>query len=125
MLQASIQLYKNAYSGLSRLMWWLALVIFINRSGTMVIPFLTVYLTSTKGYTLAQAGYVMAAFGGGSILGAYIGGRLTDRFGHFYIQVFSLLLNGILFIVLSKMQTFWQMTICIFVLSTLGESFRP
>lgn len=124
MLQASLQLYKNAYSGLSKRMWWLALVMFVNRSGTMVIPFLTVYLTS-KGYTLAQAGYVMAAFGSGSILGAYIGGRLTDRFGHFYVQVFSLLFNGILFIVLGQMKTFWHITICIFILSTLGESFRP
>ena len=124
MLQGSLQLYRSAYSGLSRQMWWLALVMFINRSGTMVIPFLTVYLTS-KGYTLAQAGYVMAAFGAGSIVGGYLGGRLTDKCGHFYIQVFSLLLNGILFIVLGQMQTLLQFTVCIFVLSTLGESFRP
>ena len=124
MFQASVQLYRDAYSGLSRQMWWLALVMFINRSGTMVIPFLTVYLTS-KGYTLAQAGYVMAAFGCGSILGGYLGGRLTDRFGYYYVQVFSLLLNGILLIVLGQMQTLLQFMVCIFVLSSLGESFRP
>ncbi len=124
MIRSSIRLYRNAYSGLPLSMWWLALVMFINRSGTMVIPFLTVYLT-TKGYTLAQAGYVMAAFGSGSILGGYLGGRLTDRFGFHYVQVFSLLLNGILFIILGQMQNFWQITICIFVLSSLGEAFRP
>jgi len=124
MLHASLQLYRNAYSGLSRQMWWLALVMFINRSGTMVIPFLTVYLTS-KGYSIAQAGYVMAAFGCGSIVGGYLGGRLTDKFGHYYVQVFSLLLNGIFFIVLGQMQTLLQFMICIFVLSSLGESFRP
>jgi predicted MFS family arabinose efflux permease len=105
-------------------MWWLALVIFINRSGTMVIPFLTVYLTH-QGYTLAQAGYVMGAFGLGSILGGYLGGRMTDKVGHFYVQVFSLLLNGILFLVLGQMQTLSQFMICIFVLSSLGEAFRP
>jgi predicted MFS family arabinose efflux permease len=124
MLQASLQLYRNAYSGLSKPMWWLALVIFINRSGTMVIPFLTVYLTH-RGYTLAEAGYVMGAFGTGAILGGYLGGRLTDQFGHFYVQVFSLLINGILFIVLGYMQTMLQIVICIFVLSSLGEAFRP
>ena len=124
MLQASLNLYRSAYSGLSRQMWWLALVMFINRSGTMVIPFLTVYLTS-KGYSIAQAGYVMACFGCGSILGGYIGGRLTDKLGHYYVQVFSLMLNGILFIVLGQMHTLFQFMICIFVLSSLGESFRP
>jgi predicted MFS family arabinose efflux permease len=124
MLQASVRLYKNAYSGLPRSMWWLALVMFINRSGTMVIPFLTVYLTS-KGYSLPQAGYVMAAFGTGAIVGGYLGGRLTDSFGHFRVQLFSLLFNGILFIVLGQMRGFWPITICIFVLASLGEAFRP
>jgi predicted MFS family arabinose efflux permease len=124
MLQASLQLYRKAYHGLPRSIWWLSLVIFINRCGTMVIPFLTVYLTD-KGYTLEQAGYVMAAFGTGAILGSFLGGRLTDRFGFHQIQFFSLLLNGILFIVLGQMRTFWQIAICIFVLSSLGEAFRP
>jgi MFS family permease len=105
-------------------MWWLALVIFINRSGTMVIPFLTVYLTH-QGYSLAQAGYVMGAFGLGSILGGYLGGRMTDKVGHFYVQVCSLLLNGIFFLVLGQMQTLFQFIVCIFVLSSLGEAFRP
>jgi predicted MFS family arabinose efflux permease len=124
MLQASVQLYRNAYSGLSKPMWWLALVMFINRSGTMVIPFLSVYLTS-RGFTLSQAGYVLAAFGLGSILGGYLGGVLTDRWGHLRVQIYSLFLNGILFLVLERMQTFWQITACIFILSSIGEAFRP
>ncbi|HEU0064621.1 MAG TPA: MFS transporter [Flavisolibacter sp.] len=124
MLQASLQLYRNAYTGLPRSIWWLSLVIFVNRCGTMVIPFLTVYLTH-NGFSLETAGYVMAAFGGGSILGSYIGGRLTDKFGFFYVQFLSLLFNGILFIVLGQMRTIAEITICIFVLSSLGESFRP
>jgi predicted MFS family arabinose efflux permease len=124
MLQASLLLYKNAYSGLSRPMWWLALVMFINRSGTMVIPFLTVYLIH-KGFTLEQAGYVMAAFGAGSFVGGFLGGILTDRLGHYPVQVGSLFLNGILFLVLQHMQSLTQIMGCIFVLSTLGDAFRP
>jgi predicted MFS family arabinose efflux permease len=124
MLQATFQLYRNAYQGLSPKIWWLALVMFINRSGTMVIPFLTVYLTH-RGYSLAQAGYAMAAFGAGSILGGYLGGRLTDRFGHFRVQVASLLLNGLLFLILGQMDRYAAILCCIFVLSSLGEAFRP
>src|SRR6478672_3798324 len=124
MLQASLQLYRNAYTGLTKSIWWLSLVIFVNRCGTMVIPFLTVYLTF-KGFSLEEAGYVMAAFGAGAIVGSYIGGRLTDKFGFFYVQFFSLLMNGILFIVLGQMHTILQFVVCIFILSSLGESFRP
>lgn len=124
MLQASIRLYKNAYSGIPKPIWWLSFVILVNRSGTMVIPFLTVYLVHL-GYTLTEAGFVMATFGMGAILGAYVGGRLTDRFGFFWTQIVSLLLNGVLFIVLGYMQNLWQITLCVFVLSSLGEAFRP
>jgi predicted MFS family arabinose efflux permease len=90
----------------------------------MVIPFLTVYLTH-NGFSLEQAGYVMGAFGIGSILGSFVGGRLTDKFGFYYVQFCSLLLNGILFIVLGQMRTLPQIMVCIFVLSSLGEAFRP
>jgi predicted MFS family arabinose efflux permease len=124
MLQASLQLYRNAYTGLPKSIWWLSLVIFVNRCGTMVIPFLTVYLTF-KGFSLEEAGYVMAAFGAGAIVGSYIGGRLTDKIGFFYVQFFSLLFNGILFIILGQMHTIFQFVVCIFILSSLGESFRP
>lgn len=124
MFKASIQLYRNAYSGLSPQIWWLSAVIFVNRSGTMVIPFLTVYLLS-RGFTLTEAGYVMGAFGVGTIVGGYLGGKLTDRYHFHQVQFYSLLLNGILFIVLGEMKTFTQLAVCIFVLSSLGEAFRP
>jgi predicted MFS family arabinose efflux permease len=105
-------------------MWWLAIVILVNRSGTMVLPFLTVYLTH-NGFSLQQAGYIMAAFGTGGIVGSFLGGKLTDKIGFHYVQVFSLLFNGLMFFVLGRMQTFSQIAGCIFLLSTLGESFRP
>src|SRR6476661_7913333 len=124
MLQASVQLYRSAYSGLPKPVWWLALVMLINRSGTMVIPFLTVYLTGI-GYSLNQAGLMMAIFGCGSFLGGYIGGRLTDKLGFYYVQVLSLVCNGVLFILLGYMQHLWAIGSCIFLLSSLGEAFRP
>jgi predicted MFS family arabinose efflux permease len=68
---------------------------------------------------------MMALFGAGSFVGGYVGGRLTDRFGFFYVQVFSLLCNGLLFILLGYLKTLWAIGVCIFALSSLGEAFRP
>ena len=90
----------------------------------MVIPFLTVYLTST-GYTLSQAGTVMSAFGLGAIVGSFLGGKLSDKFGFFWVQFYSLLLNGVFFIILSYIQGLWPFTITIFLLASVGEAFRP
>ena len=125
MLRYSARLYRNAYAGLSRPVWWLSVVMFINRSGTMVVPFLTVYLTSQLHFSIAQAGLVMGAFGAGAMAGAYGGGKLTDRVGFYQVQFWSLFLNGVLFFILREMHSIWQFAICIFVLSTVGESFRP
>lgn len=124
MLQAPVRLVRNAYGGLPAQMWWQALVTLINRSGTMVIPFLTVYLTHL-GYSIAQAGWVMGAFGAGALLGTYIGGRLTDRIGFLRVQFGSLLLSGFFFIGLSFIQGLWAIIYFVFVLSTIGEAYRP
>jgi len=125
MLNYSISLYKNAYAGLSKPVWWLAVVMLVNRAGTMVIPFLTLYLREEKNFSITYAGAEVAFFGVGAILGNFIGGRLTDKHGFYNVQFWSLFLNGILFIVLGQMQTFWQIGLCMFVIGSVGEGFRP
>ncbi|MFN8354731.1 MAG: MFS transporter [Spirosomataceae bacterium] len=125
MITQTLSLYRKAYGGLSKSTWLLALVMLINRSGTMVVPFLTVYLTQSLHFSIAQAGIIMGIFGVGAVIGAYIGGILTDRFGYYLIQLWTLVLGGALFIVLGQMQTFEGITICIFLQSMVGEAFRP
>lgn len=125
MLQQTLTLYKNAYSGLSRPTWLLSFVILVNRAGAMVLPFMTVYLTQELHYSIEQAGAVMACFGTGAIIGAYFGGRLTDKFGFSNLQFWSLFLNGFMFIVLGQMHSIYAIGACFFVLSVIGEAFRP
>ena len=125
MLSSTIQLYKKAYSGLSRNSWYLCLVMFINRSGTMVVPFMTIYCHKVLGFTLPDAGYIMGFFGAGSILGALIGGKVTDKRGFYYVQIFALLSGGVLFMLLGFQTNFWSVAACSFILSVCNESFRP
>lgn len=105
-------------------MWLLAVVMLINRSGTMVLPFMTLYCKHI-GYSTQQAGLVVATYGIGSMIGAFFGGRISDRFGFYYTQFFSLLCGGILFITLGWMNSFFSICVCTFFLSMVNESFRP
>src|ERR1700742_3213156 len=93
-----LNLYRNAFSGLSRSTWWLAFVLLVNRSGTMVVPFMTIYLTQHFHYSIAAAGLVMGLFGAGAVAGGFVGGRLTDKYGFYHIQLITLTGGGILFI---------------------------
>lgn len=118
-------LYKNAYSGLSTSTWLLSLVMLINRAGTMVMPFMTLYMTEKKGVSISKAGFVMTLFGAGAICGGLIGGKLTDRFNFYFIQMFALLGGGILFILLGQMESYPAICVFAFLLSFVNDSFRP
>lgn len=118
-------LFKNAYGGLSPKIWLLALVMLINRAGTMVVAFMTVYTTQKLHFSIENAGFVMMSFGLGAILGSYVGGKLTDIFGYFYVQFGSLFIGGLLFFVVAEIQTFELLCVSTFVLSVFGEAYRP
>jgi predicted MFS family arabinose efflux permease len=98
----------------------------VNRSGTMVIPFMTIYLTSpSMGYSIGQAGLVMGIFGLGAVCGGFLGGRLTDRFGFHRVQLITLTGGSVLFILLGQMKSFPLICGCTFLLSLVNEAFRP
>ncbi|MBL7740656.1 MAG: MFS transporter [Chitinophagaceae bacterium] len=124
MIATTARTYRNAYSGLSRSTWLLSLVMLINRSGTMVIPFMTIYLTSI-GYSIGQAGIVFGLFGAGAFSGAYFGGRLTDKIGFYPVQLITLTGGGILFMVLGQMHSYSLICIFTFLVSFVNEAFRP
>lgn len=117
--------FTDSFKGLSKEVWWLAFITLINRAGTMVIPFLSLYLTESKGFSLGQVGWIMSAFGLGSVCGSWIGGYLNDRFGSYPTMIFALLSSGFLFIVLQFMDSFWSIAILIFFVLLCADTFRP
>ncbi len=126
MIRRTAQTYRDAYTGLSRETWLLSFIMLVNRSGTMVVPFMTLYLTRPEmGYSIGQAGFVFALFGAGAFSGAWLGGRLTDKIGFYPVQLITLLGGGVLFIVLGQMQSFPLICLFTFLLSFVNESFRP
>ncbi len=117
--------YRNSFTGLRREVWFMALVTLINRAGTMVIPFLSLYLTDDLNYTLEDVGWVMTAFGLGSVVGAWIGGKLTDKIGFYPVMLWSLILSGLMFISLQYILNFWGLFWSVFILLVIADAFRP
>ena len=125
MLHAASQRYINNFRGFSREVWILTLITFINRAGTMVLPFLSKYLKEDLHFDYHQVGWILAAFGAGSFVGSWLGGKLTDRIGFYKIMIFSLFTSGLLFFVLQFITSFWSLCIAIFVIMTIADMFRP
>lgn len=61
--------------------WFLWLGILINRLGSFVIPFLTLYLTSECGITVSQAAFTVSLFAAGSFVAQLTGGEKAE-FSH-------------------------------------------
>jgi len=118
----------NPWRGVSTLprdVWIQCAATFINRSGTMVLPFLSLYLHRTLGYTVEQAGIAITVYGAGAFLTAPLAGRLTDHLGARRVMVLSLLLSGVAVICLLAVRSYAAILPVTLVWAVISEAFRP
>ena len=117
--------YVESFKGLSKEIWYLSLISLVNRAGTMVIPFLSLYLKKDLGYSVDDISWILACFGIGSVIGSWLGGKLTDIFGFYKVMVISLFLTGLCFIGLQYLDSFWGLCLGILLTMSIADSFRP
>ena len=120
-----INIYTNSFKGLSQESWMLALVMLINRAGSMVLPFLGVYMTDHLHFSIENTGVVLSFFGIGSVLGSWLGGMITDKIGEYKVQYLSLLLSVPLFCLIPIFNTEVGVAGIILAQSIVSETFRP
>ena len=124
-MEALLNLYREAYRGLPRHVWMLSIVLLINRSGTMVLPFLVIFLKFERGYSAAEAGMLMSVYGIGAIAGSMCGGWLAVRVGSIRTQLLSLIASAPLFVSLGYMRDWQALAINLLALSVIAEAVRP
>ena len=125
MLASLIRSYRDAFSGLPRQVWILASVLFVNRIGMMVLPFLGLYLTEERGFAVDVAGRLIALYGVGSIAGVSLGGVLADRFGPRRVQLASLVAHASCLVLLGEMRSPFWIGVLIASSSLAADAFRP
>ncbi len=125
MFKKGFDRYIDNFRGFSREIWILAIITFINRAGTMVLPFLSKYLKEDLHFTYGEVGWIMVSFGLGSMLGSWLGGKLSDKIGFYKVMVFSLLSSGLLFFVIQFITSFLGLCIGMFSIMVLADMFRP
>ncbi len=125
MIGKVLALYRRAYAGLPIEIWMLSLALFVNRCGTMVLPFLTIYLTNHLGFTKLSATLILSVYGVGSLAGAYVAGRLISSVGAVRLQFILLLLSVPAFLLVPFFSSWWGIAIAVFVLSFFSEGVRP
>src|SRR5262245_56193947 len=107
-----------------RPVWILFAGVFLNKFGTFVVPFLTIYLTR-RGFTNAEAGLALGAYGLGRIASAVIGGHLADTFGRRRTIVLSMTLAAVSMLLLSQARTLPVIAALTALASLTGEMYMP
>jgi len=86
----------------STMAWVLAALLFINRLSSMVKLFMALYLRQELGFAIETVGWLLAAYGGGLLIGSMLGGLLSDHIrtarltaALFYISAWVLLGLGL------------------------------
>ena len=124
MIRRVLAAYRNAFAGLPRQVWLVAGVTLIHRAGTMVMPFLPLYLTVERGITVQLAGLYLGLWGTGGVIGSLLGGRVAEWLGNARTMALALALGGVGFVVLGTMRDPWAIALVLLLTSTAAEGFR-
>jgi MFS family permease len=111
--------------GMPRGVWVLFATTLVNRAGTMVLPFLVLYLTRDLGFTDAQAGRVLFVYGGAALFSAALSGRLSDVLGPMKVIRNSLFATSAILLLFPLARSEWAVIVMTLALSLAAESFRP
>ncbi|MBI4347245.1 MAG: MFS transporter [Elusimicrobia bacterium] len=112
-------------SGLPRRSWVLAAATLINRMGTMAVPFLSLYLIRSLGFSPAAAGWVLALYGATALVAAPLAGRLADRWGTSRLMRLSLVGSGLSMLAFPWAASFAAIAAVTVALAATTEGFRP
>jgi len=124
-MNAIIKMYTDAFSGLKKDVYIFAFMMLINRLGTLILPFLTLYTTQQLGWTKIEAGTATMWFGIGSLSGALMGGYLTDKIGYYKTMIISLFSASFFFYILQFFTDFYMVCGFLFVSSMMADLLRP
>lgn len=120
-----VAIYLDAFKGLQPNVWVLSITSFVNRSGSMVLFFTSLYLTRSLGIAVQEAGIIMGFYGIGSISGSYAGGWLADRFRNKTLMFLSMLVSALVLLNMLWIKNPAGIASVMFLYAFTADIFRP
>ena len=114
----------SSLRALPRPAWILFFGTFLNKFGTFVVPFLTLYLTR-QGYSLGAAGLAIGSYGVGNLIASLLGGHLADTIGRRKTIVLSMFSGSVSMLLLSQARGLPAIMVCSALAGLTGELYRP
>lgn len=110
---------------LPRPIWTLFFATLVNRTGSMALPFLTLYLIREAGFSALAAGGVLSFYGAVALVAGPLAGRLVDRVGPVRVMQGALLGTGLLQVLFPLAHTTGAVLALAGLWSMAAETYRP
>ncbi len=121
----SKSLLASLTKDLPRAYWLLWAGTLVNRLGTFVVPFLTLYLTAKRQIPISQAAFMISLFGAGSFIAQLVGGELSDRLGRRPVLLTSFLVAPAAMMILGLAHEILLIAVSTFLLGFFTDLYRP
>ncbi len=112
-------------AGLPRESWLIALATLVNRAGTMVMPFLVLFLTRDRGLAATRAGFAIAVYGAVALVWSPIAGRLGDAWGQLRMVKASLFASAAVLMAVPLFHSYASILFGMVLLAFASEPVRP
>ncbi|HAP08920.1 MAG TPA: hypothetical protein DCR20_13930 [Planctomycetaceae bacterium] len=113
------------YRELPRTVHLLCVGSFINRVGSFVMLFLSIYVSEQLQLGTTFASYCIGAFGCGSVVSALLGGQLADQFGRRRTMLLALFGGAATLLLLSQITNGWLFMFTLFLFALIMDMYRP
>jgi MFS family permease len=116
---------RQLLGGLPRAYWALWVGLLVNRVGSFVVPFLSLYLTEARGMSLAEAGGLVSLWGLGAIGAGPVSGVISDRVGRRVALLGSLVGGAAFTVALGFVRSPAAVAPLVLAVGFVGEIYRP
>ncbi len=97
----------------------------INRAGSFVLIFLTIYASEQLGLGISFATACMGVLGAGSMAGALLGGQLADQIGRRAVMLIALFGGAALLTIISTIENRWAFMALVGLFAFVSDMYRP
>jgi MFS family permease len=117
---------QKIYHEFPRKFWLVVSVSFIDRiGGTLLFPFFSLYITQRFNVGMTKAGYILGLFSIFGLIGQFIGGALTDKFGRRNLILFGLVFSAVSTLSLGLVNSYAALVPLAMVIGLLSDVAGP